>query len=76
MITEISFGKDKYHLQEPMQDWLKQNIGPGHWTSGTPASWEWIAHKDSVWCISCIFGNTTFAFKNPIDATAFTLRWI
>lgn len=62
---KINFGKDKYHLQQPMMDWCLANIGPGGW-------WREPNH---LWNVSSAFGNTFFEFNNPKDATAFLLVW-
>lgn len=70
---EIRFGREKYHLQREMEDWCRDNIGPGCWTSGTPKTWEGMG--DAIWVIYCMFGYTTFAFKNERDYTYFILRW-
>lgn len=71
---EIKFGREKYHLQGEMEQWCREHIGPGQWTSATPKTWEGMG--DSIWVIHCMFGYTTFAFKSKRDYTYFLLRWI
>ena len=70
---EITFGKDRYHLQGEMERWCKTYIGPGGWTGATPKTWEGMGSK--VWVIHCMFGETTFAFKEPKHFTLFSLYW-
>lgn len=72
-IPVIHFGKDRYHLQEDMQQWCKQHIGPGKWTSGEVKTWEGMGDAD--WVIWCMFGNTFFQFRRGTDATLFALKW-
>jgi hypothetical protein len=73
-IMEITFGKNRYHLHPEMEQWCRDNIGPGAWTFDRPKTWEGKGSK--IWVIySMGFGDITFAFKNPEDATAFVLRW-
>lgn len=70
---EITFGKDRYHEHGRMEYWCEKNIGPGGWTWGTPETWEGMG--DKTWVIHSMFGNTTFAFKDPRHYTLFVLRW-
>ena len=72
-MNEITFGKDRYHLQGEMEQWCKKHIGPGGWTGGSPKTWEGMG--DKIWVISCMFGETTFAFKEQKHYTLFVLRW-
>lgn len=62
---EISFGKDKYHLQEEMNSWCEEHIGNG----------GWIPDPDAAWLIECMFGKTTYSFKHEVDFVLFKLRW-
>lgn len=76
MITTVQFGKDKYHLQGPMINWLNENIG----VNPRMTDWVWTAPTDElsencVWAIQSMFGNTFFYFKNQADAVAFMLKW-
>ena len=71
--TEITFGKDKYHLHPEMEQWCHKNVGPGGWTFGSPKSWEGMGNK--LWVMHSMFGNTTFAFKEEKHYTWFVLRW-
>jgi hypothetical protein len=69
-ITTVEFGKRYYHLNDDMKSWCVDNVGPGGWTSVTPADWD-----VRNWAMFTMFGNTTFYFKNEHDATVFALRW-
>ncbi len=74
-MTEVEFGKDYYHLQGEMESWCNRNIGSNppyrNWVSSKPGSWEGLG----TWCMSSMFGNTFFYFKNEKDASAFILKW-
>lgn len=74
-LNEITFNNSYYHLQEEMIKWCQDHIGknPGgtNWVYASPNDWE-----ERIWCVSSMFGNTSFYFKNPSDATAFSLRWL
>jgi hypothetical protein len=61
-----TFGKEQYHLHLEMEQWCRNNIGQGSWGG---------AYVGDVWSIDSMFGNTTFAFKNPNHLTMFVLRW-
>lgn len=71
---EITFGKDRYHLNGAMETWCADHIGKGGWTYGSPVTWEGMK-SDWVWVIYSMFGNTTFAFKEQKDYNWFVLRW-
>lgn len=64
-MNEITFGKNRYHLNGTMEAWCEEHIGSGGWTNSDAALWK----------IESMFGNTTFTFKHDRDATAFALRW-
>jgi len=66
----ITFGKDRYHQQNEIRDWCKEHVGHGEWTDIMPESWE-----DRSWAMYSMFGNITYAFKDPKHLTAFLLRW-
>lgn len=69
----ITFGKDKYHLNDAMQSWCTEHIGPGNWISErTVKEWEGMQVD---WTIHSMFGNTTYCFKDPKYCTLFILRW-
>jgi hypothetical protein len=73
-MIEIKFGKDRYHLNGAMEVWCAEHIGPGGWVHEfSPKTWEGLDRK--IWVMHSMFGNTTFLFKNPEDATLFALRW-
>ena len=65
----VEFGKDKYHLQNDMIQWCRDNLGTGGWRQ--PSLKLWGDH----WGIVCAFGNTTFYFIEEKDAIMFRLRW-
>ena len=69
----VTFGKDRYHQHTIMEQWCHKNIGKGGWTYSTPKTWEGM--DDKVWIVHSMFGNTTFAFKEPKHLTMFLLKW-
>ena len=69
----ITFGKDRYHQHVEMEYWCEKNIGHGGWSYDTPKTWEGV--DDKIWIMHSMFGNTTFAFKEPKHLTYFLLRW-
>ena len=72
-VSFITFGKHMYHLNIEMENWCREFIGAGKWLSGTPKTWKGLEMLD--WTVDSMFGNTTFAFKDPKHLTIFTLRW-
>jgi hypothetical protein len=62
---EITFGKDRYHLNRQMEDWCRINVGEG----------GWIRSDEGLWIIESMFGTTTFSFKDQKDLVWFILRW-
>ena len=64
-MTAVEFDKDKYHLIEEMNRWLRENVGPGGWAPVLDARWH----------IEGAFGHHTYTFKDPRDATMFALKW-
>lgn len=69
----IRFGKDRYHQHIEMCDWCRDNCGPGKWTSETATTW--VGFENLNWLVDSMFGNTTFAFRDPKHLTMFLLRW-
>lgn len=69
----ITFGKNLYYLNDAMEVWCAEHIGPGGWTYDTPKTWEGMGRK--IWVMHSMFGNTTFVFKYPKHLTMFLLRW-
>jgi hypothetical protein len=68
----IAFDKDRYHEQREMESWCEAQFGQGKWIGEVyPKDWEGMPD----WTIHCMFGRTTFAFKNKRDYTLFLLRW-
>lgn len=61
----ITFGKDRYHLNETMATWCKERFGHGGYL---PAATD-------LWQMDTMFGNTTFAFSEEKHYTWFILRW-
>jgi hypothetical protein len=72
MTTEIRLDRDYYHLIDDMRAWCKDSIGSGQWGYNKPETWE----TDIDWSMTCVFGHTTFWFKNPEDAVAFSIKWV
>ena len=62
----ITFGKDRYHLNEEMAKWCRDKFGLG----------GYIPPADGPWMMRTMFGNTTFAFKEQKHYNWFVLRWI
>ena len=71
-MTQINFGKDRYHEIQDMESWCRDNIGAGGWVYADPGDWA----AERKWAMSSAFGNTTFYFRDASDATAFTLKWV
>lgn len=72
-VSWITFSKNRYHENGAMERWCAEHIGKGGWTYDTPKSWEGMDGK--VWVMHSMFGNTTFAFRDPKHLTMFLLRW-
>lgn len=70
---KVTLGKNRYHQQPIMENWCRENLGPGKWLYGTPETWEGLDNIN--WSIDSMFGNTTFAFKDPKHFSMFVLRW-
>jgi hypothetical protein len=72
-MNTITFGKEKYHLHQRMENWCTSHFGPGNWIGAySPESWEGMQVN---WTINSMFGNTTFCFKNEEDYTWFVMQW-
>ena len=54
--------------------WLHENIGPGV-PSLTQDNRNLFKHYDHVWYSQVWYGYVSYYFKNPADATLFTLKW-
>lgn len=66
-MTEIWFGKDRYHDHPQMFEWCRTQFGYGPWCK---------PYEDKHrWGIETAFGNTCFYFRDESDATLFALRW-
>lgn len=76
MTYTVQFDKDQYHLQRDMEVWCNDNIGKNplyrNWVGGKPQSWEGMG----TWCMSSMFGNTFFYFREEKHANWFALRWL
>lgn len=72
-MNEITFGKNRYHQHRDMEAWCQKNIGKGLWTYGRPETWEGMGNN--LWAMWTMFGNTSFAFKDPVHFSMFILRW-
>jgi len=76
-MKKVQFDKHYYHLQNDMQKWCKEYIGPGGWGNPEPINdIEYFDRDNLKWYIDCMFGNTFFFFRNDRDATLFMLRWL
>lgn len=64
-MNEVEFGRNQYHKIEEMNQWLRDNVGPGGWQPMLGARWHIIT----------AFGNSTYVFKDGRDAMMFALRW-
>lgn len=64
-MTEIAFGKDRYHEIQEMISWLMANVGHG----------GYLDDPEGLWRIEQAFGNSFFRFKRDRDATIFALKW-
>lgn len=69
MITKVTFGKDRFHQQEEMIRWCKQNIGDGGWSQS-------LTQESKKWRVDSMFGNTDFWFKEEKDYLLFCLKWM
>lgn len=70
---KITFSKSRYHQHIEMVEWCQKNLGYGKWLTGTPTTWDGLESLN--WSVDSIFGNTTFAFKNPKHFSMFLLKW-
>lgn len=66
-MIKFSFEKDKYHLQDDIRAWCRENFGSGMWMNpkGHTQTWGW----------ETAFGHTQYYFKNELEASMFALRW-
>lgn len=69
-MVEIRLGYDKFHQQREIIEWCDQILGPGKKVWYPPNEWK------TNWTWTTGFGSTFFFFRNPRDATIFTLRWV
>jgi hypothetical protein len=67
-MTKFKFGKDKYHLQEEIRTWCRENFGYGMWSNPKDHTAEWGFDSG--------FGTTIYYFKQEKHATMFALRWV
>jgi hypothetical protein len=56
-----------------MEQWCKNNVGPGKWIGGKLKTWEGM--EPNVWVMESMFGHTTFTFKDPRHLAHFLLRF-
>jgi hypothetical protein len=75
-VITVELGKSYYHLQREMMAWCTEHIGknPNYcdWAYSEPQNWEGLGN----WCVTSMFGNTFFYFKEEKYKTAFVLRWV
>jgi len=69
----ITFNNTRFHLNSAMEEWCRENIGPGTWVGGRLKTWDDM--EPNTWVIESVFGNTTFTFKDPEQLTLFLLVW-
>ena len=69
----ITFSKERYWQHPDMEQWCHKHVGHGGWSYQTPKTWEGMDGK--VWVMHNMFGNITYAFKDPKQLTMFILRW-
>ena len=69
----ITFEKNRYHQHIEMVEWCREHCGYGRWLAETPINW--LGLEDLNWSVDSMFGNTTFAFRDPKHLTLFLLRW-
>lgn len=67
-MTEVWFGKDKYHMHQEMYQWCQDHLGEGGW--GVP-----YRNGTGRWGLDITFGNSCFYFLYDEDATLFALKW-
>jgi hypothetical protein len=68
-LIRFSFGKDRFHEQNKMLEWCKDNLGPGGYYAFTNNP------ENAKWAIESMFGTTHFFFQDPKDAVLFGLKW-
>jgi hypothetical protein len=75
IMFEVQLGKEKYSSQSLMESWCSENVGANapyrNWVEDKPESWEGLGN----WCMSSMFGNTFFYFRNEADAMKFEKFW-
>lgn len=67
-MRSIKFGKDRYHLNGEMYEWLVSNFGSGGWYKGS-------IDANHRWAWESGFGITIYYFREDKDASMFLLRW-
>lgn len=71
-MTELKLGRVYYHRIRDIENWCESHIGLGDWSDRS----EFRKDENLKWSISQMFGTTFIRFRNDIDATLFTLRWL
>ena len=69
-ITEIVFGKDRFHLNPEMGEWLIEHFGRGSWHK-----YGVVDDPNCRWAWESTFGITRYYFRDERDAMLFSLRW-
>ena len=67
-MIEFTFGKDKYHLQDEIRAWCRENFGQADYLGVSD-------HEHRTWYWDTRFGNTHYFFKQEHEASMFALRW-
>lgn len=69
-ITEIVFGKDRFHQNPEIAEWLIHHFGRGMWYK-----YAVIDDPDCRWAWESAFGTTRYYFRDDKDALLFVMRW-
>lgn len=74
---KFSFQKDKYHLQEEIAEWCKENVGHGKWIPYYSAGTEWAIQSDLQWMIVLYsLGRIDYWFRDEHDAFKFKMSYL
>jgi len=72
-VYQVTFNNTRYHLNNEMEQWCRDKVGPGKWIGGRLKTREGM--DPNLWVMESMFGNTTFAFKDQRHYNWFILRW-
>ena len=71
VVTKVTLGKERYHQQEEIVRWCKQNLGPGGWNRSLV-----LNATGDLWRVDSMFGSTMFWFKDERHYLLFCLKWL